>query len=94
MLRVEYDRRIDEHTMQCRIWFVPKKGFELRIVVPVKATYDEVPEPQRVADPPNDLNLLEAPRLPWDVKLRAIAAAQAFVGEFTELVVEPDLGGG
>jgi hypothetical protein len=81
MLTVEYDGRIDEQTMKCRIWFAPREGFALKIVVPVRATYDEV-------------HMIEAPPLPWDVKLRAIAAARAFTGEFTELDVGPDLGGG
>jgi hypothetical protein len=93
MLRVEYDGRIDHETMRCRIWFTLDTGHELRIVVPVRATYDEVPEPQRIIDPPNYLNMEEAPRLPWHIKLRAIAVAQAFTDKFGRLQIEPDLGG-
>ena len=94
MLRVEYEGRIDADMMRCRIWFTPRPGFEIRIVVPVKASYDEVPEPERVTDPPNDLNLMEAPRLPWDVKVRALAAAGSFAGEFARTVDELPTNGG
>jgi hypothetical protein len=94
MLRVEYDGRIDDDTMRCRIWFRLEGGSELRIVVPVRATKEEVPEPQPIIDPPNYLDMEEAPRLPWHVKLRAIAMAQSFTDKFGGLQIEPDLGGG
>jgi hypothetical protein len=53
MLRAEYDGRIDDGPIRCRIWFRLEGGSELTIVVPVRATKEEVPEPQRVIDQPN-----------------------------------------
>jgi hypothetical protein len=94
MLRVEYDGRIDDETMRCRIWFSLEGGSELTIVVPVRATKAEVPEPQRAIDPPNYLDMEDVPRLPWHIRLRAVAVAQAFTDKFGRLQIEPDFGGG
>jgi hypothetical protein len=81
--RVEYDSRIDGETIQCRVFFYPDEPrHEIRIFIPVKATVDEVPEPQKPTVLSNALQYHEGPHLGPDIKYRALLAAQRFAQAF------------
>lgn len=91
-LRVEYDDRIDDQTIQCRVWFYPPQARqEIRVIVHVKATWDEAPEPSKASLLP-EWELREGPPLSPPIKLRAVQAAQDLAGVFAAAIVPPPPG--
>lgn len=86
-MQVEYGNRIDDETITCVVRWAGSGNRHMRMVVPVKATFDEVPEPAPLRDPPNGFDLQEAPRLSKEFKLRAVWAAQEMAREFSDLEV-------
>ena len=75
----EYRRRIDENTFQCVVWFNSEESDHgMRILVPVKATIDELPLPSK----PDAQGYQQTPELNPEIRRRALLAAQDFARAF------------
>jgi hypothetical protein len=82
----EYRRRIDENTFQCVVWFNDEDSDHgMRILVPVRATRDELPEPSQ----PDAQGLQQVPQLSPEIRHRALLAAQDIARAFARSTDRP-----